>query len=152
MVQRTETNWSVNRIVALALGIILTIVGIIGFFTPMENSTGVRAVFGIFDVDTLHSIIHLVTGLLGIAAAFTGQSRLYNQVFGVVYTLLGLLALIPALYFPVGSYGTDAGRFLGLIHISVADQILHLVAGLVALYVGFLSERAGRGVGRATPL
>ena len=152
MLQRTEATWSVNRIVALALGVILTIVGIIGFFTPMENGTGVRAVFGIFDVDTLHSIIHLVTGLLGIAAAFTGQSRLYNQVFGVVYTLLGILGLIPALYFPAGSYGMDSGRFLGLIHISVADQILHLVAGLVALYVGFLYERAGRGLGRATPL
>ena len=33
----------------------------------------------------------------------------YNRVFGVIYTVLGLLGLIPALYFP--TYGTDAGRF-----------------------------------------
>lgn len=148
MVQRTETQWSTNRIVALALGVVFTLIAIIGFLTPTENSTGVRAIFGLFDVDTLHNIVHLLFGLLGIAAAFTGYSRTFNQAFGVIYVVLALLGLIPALYFPAGSFGQDTGLFLGLMHINAGDHILHLVGGLVALYVGFFVERAG-GMRRA---
>ncbi|GHO64893.1 hypothetical protein KSC_037850 [Ktedonobacter sp. SOSP1-52] len=129
--------WTTNRIVALALGVVFTLIGIVGFFIPAENSTGVQALFGIFDVDTVHNIIHLVTGVLGIAAAFTGQSRIFNQVFGIVYALLGLVGLIPALYLPAGSYGHDNGLFLGLTHINAADHILHIVVGVVAAAVGF---------------
>jgi hypothetical protein len=152
LIQRTETQWSTNRIFALVLGIVFTLVSIIGFLTPAENSTGVQAIFGIFDVDSIHNFVHLLFGLLGIAAAFTGYARRYNQVFGVIYTVLGLLGLIPALYFPAGSFGHDNGLFLGLMHINAGDHILHLVTGLAALYIGFFHERAG-GLNRtASPL
>ena len=137
MVQRTTSQWTTNRIVALAIGIVMVLIGIIGFFIPAENSTGVQALFGIFDVDLVHNLIHLVTGLLGIAAAFTGWSRTFNRTFGVIYIVLGLIGLIPALYFPSGSFGTDSGLFLGLTHINAGDHILHLVVGLAAAAVGF---------------
>lgn len=137
MFQRTTNRWTANRILAMGLGIIFTLLGIIGFFTHPENSTGVQAILGIFDSDLIHNIFYLVTGLLGIAAAFTGYSRTYNRVFGVVYVLLGLLGLIPALYFPAGAYGTDRGLFLGLTHLNAGDHILHLIAGVLALVVGF---------------
>src|SRR5579884_3506023 len=107
MIRQTETLWTTNRVVALVLGILFTLLGIIGFFTPPENSTGVQAILGIFDSDLIHNIFYLITGLLGIVAAFTGYSRTYNRVFGVVYVLLGLLGLIPGLYFPAGAYDTD---------------------------------------------
>ncbi|SRR6266566_5096460 len=136
MVQQT-TEWTTNRIVALVIGVVLLLVGIIGFFVPAENSTGVQALFGIFDVDVVHNLVHVVTGILGIAAAFTGWSRRFNQVFGIIYILLGLLGLIPALYFPAGTYGTDRGLFLGLMHINAGDHVLHLVVGIVAAAVGF---------------
>jgi len=136
--QRTAMLWTVNRIFALVLGVVLTLIGIIGFFIPAENGTGVQALFGIFDVDTVHNIIHLLSGLIGIAAAFTGQSRTYNQVFGAIYTLLGILGLFSFLYFPGGAYNTDRGLFLGLTHINAGDHILHLVIGIAALAVGFL--------------
>lgn len=131
------TLWTINRTVALIFGIVFTLIGIIGFFIPAENSTGVQALFGIFDVDAVHNIIHLVTGILALLAAFMGWSRTFNQVFGVLYTLLGILGLISGLYFPSGTYGTDSGLFLGLMHINVADHVLHLVAGIAALIVGF---------------
>ena len=137
MLQRTTNQWTANRILALVLGIIFTLLGIIGFFTAPENSTGVQAILGIFDSDLIHNVFYLITGLLGIAAAFTGYSRTYNRIFGVVYLLLGLLALIPALYFPAGAYGTDQGLFLGLTHMNAGDHILHLIAGLFALAVGY---------------
>src|SRR5438309_6110656 len=82
--------WTANRIFALALGSVFVL---IGFLIPAENSTGVQALFGLFDVDTVHNMIHLLTGILGIIAAFTVQARTFNQVFGVIYTLLGILGL-----------------------------------------------------------
>ena len=122
---------------ALTLGIVFILVAIVGFLTPLENSTGVRAELGIFDVDTIHSIVHLLFGVVGVAAAFMGFSRRFNQAFGVIYIVLALLGLIPALYFPAGSFGHDSGLFLGLMHLSIADHILHLVTGLAAAAVGF---------------
>jgi hypothetical protein len=144
MLQQTTTPWTANRILALVLGIIFTLLGIIGFFTQPENSTGVQAILGIFDSDLIHNIIYLITGLLGIAAAFTGYSRHYNRVFGVVYILWGLLGLIPALYFPAGTYGTDSGLFLGITHLNAGDHILHLIAGVIAVVVGFFVTDTGR--------
>lgn len=139
LVQRNDSAsvWTPNRIVALTLGIVFILVAIIGFLTPTENATGVRAELGIFDVDTIHSIVHLLFGVVGVAAAFMGFSRRFNQAFGVIYIVLALLGLIPALYFPAGSFGTDNGLFLGLMHLSIADHILHLVTGLAAAAVGF---------------
>ena len=145
MIQETRSTWTPNRMLALIIGIIFTILGIIGFFTPLENSTGVRAILGIFDSDTFGNVVFFITGLLGIAAAFTGLSVMYNRAFGVISTLIGLLGLIPALYFPV--YGNDNGRFLGLTHLSVADHVLHIVLGLLALAIGFYLVGA-RGTNR----
>jgi len=150
MVQRTTSAWTTNRIVALVIGIVMVVIGIVGFFIPAENSTGVQALFGIFDVDVVHNLVHLVTGILGIVAAFTGWSRTFNRAFGVIYIVLGLLGLIPALYFPSGAYGTDSGLFLGIMHINAGDHILHLVVGIVAAAVGFgvhddVAERATVG-------
>jgi hypothetical protein len=148
MIQETRATWTPNRIVALIIGVIFTVLGIVGFFTPIENSTGVKAIFGIFDSDTFGNVFYLITGLLGIAAAFFGQSVIYNRVFGVIYTLIGVLGLIPALYFPV--YGNDNGRFLGLTHLSVADHVLQIVLGVIALAVGFYLIGA-RGATRRAP-
>ncbi len=135
--QNAGMLWTANRIFALVLGIVFVLVGIIGFLTPMENATGVRAIFGIFDVDTVHNIIHLVTGIIAIAAAFLGGSRTFNQIFGILYTILGILGLFSFLYFPAGTYGTDSGLFLGLTHLNAGDHILHLITGIAAIIVGF---------------
>jgi Domain of unknown function (DUF4383) len=145
MIQETRASWTPNRLLALIIGVVFTILGIIGFFTPLENSTGVRAILGIFDSDTFGNIFYLITGLIGIAAVFTGLSVMYNRAFGIIYTLIGLLGLIPALYSPV--YGNDNGRFLGLTHLSIADHVLHIVLGLLALAIGFYLLGA-RGVNR----
>lgn len=142
-----NSNWSINRVVALVIGIIFLLLGILGFFTPTENSTGVRAILGLFDSDTVHNILYVVTGLLGIASAFTGWDRRFNQVFGVVYVLLALLGIIPQLYFPAGSYGDDKGLFLGLTHMNAGDHILHLITGLIAAGVGFFLKGSVRHPG-----
>ena len=144
MLQGQNTRWTANRILALAFGIIFALLGIIGFFTKPENSTGVQAILGIFDSDPIHNIVYLITGLLGIAAALMVYARMYNRIFGIVYIVWGLLALIPALYFPAGTYGTDSGLFLSLTHMNAGDIILHIIAGIIAIIIGFFVTDANR--------
>lgn len=124
MVARSTSAWTTNRVVALGIGVVFLIIGMLGliFDTTSGNLLG-------FDVDLVHNLVHLLTGILGIVAAMTGWSRRFNQVFGIVYLLVGLAGLIPGLYFDQ--------RLLGLMHVNAADHVLHLLVGLVAAAVGF---------------
>lgn len=125
---RTATTaWTANRIVALVIGIVFTLIGLAGFL--VSSSMTVGSLLG-FDVDLVHNLVHLVTGLAALASVFTGWYRRFNQVFGIIYIVVGIAGLIyPALYFD--------GRLLGLMHVNAADHVLHLVVGLVAAGVGF---------------
>lgn len=120
------TGWTANRIVALVLGIVLTLIGIVGFFVSSSMTPG--RLMG-FDVDLVHNLVHLVSGLAALASVFMGWSRRFNQVFGIIYLLVGIAGLIPGLYFD--------GRLLGMMHINAADNVLHFVIAIVAAGVGF---------------
>lgn len=134
--------WTPNRILALIIGIVFTVVGILGFFVTSNMRVG--NVLG-FDTDIVHNLIHLVTGLIALAAAFSGWAWRFNQIFGIVYLLLGLAGLFwPALYFN--------NMLLGITHANAADHVLHLVTGAIAAALGFsASERMNRSTAR-TPV
>lgn len=137
--ERTDV-WTANRVVALIIGIVFTLIGLAGFLVAPGMRQG--SLFG-FSVDLVHNLVHLVTGILGLIAAFSGWARRYNQIFGIIYLLLGLFGLIyPALYF--------GGRFLGVMHINAADHVLHWVVGVIAAGVGFFlaDETERRSVSR----
>jgi hypothetical protein len=136
--QQPDMLWTINRTFALALGIVFILLALIGFFTPARNATGVQGLFNILDVDLVHNLIHLITGVIAIIAALGGQARTFNQVFGLIYLLLGLLGLFPFLYFPPGTFDTDRGLFLGIMHLNAADHAFNLLVGLAAIIVGFL--------------
>ena len=123
---------SIQRTVALLVGIVFVLIGILGFIPALVPG---GALLGIFGVNALHSIVHLLFGVLGIAAAYTGTSRMYNRVIGIVYLALAVLGFIPALVIN--------GNLLGLVSINLADNFLHLVVGSVRVIVGFfVAERA----------
>ncbi len=128
--------WSANRLFALVLGIVFVLIGILGLLTANSSTSNL---LGIFGVDLLHNLVHLITGIIAIVAAYMGFSRRFNQVFGVIYLLLGLAGLIPALY-----SGAAGMQFLGIIHINPADNVLHLVAGAAAIIVGFFVTETAR--------
>ena len=117
---------SIQRTVAMLVGIVFVLVGVLGFIPALVPG---GALLGIFSVNALHSIVHVLFGLLGIGAAFTGMSRMYNRVIGIVYLLLAVLGFIPAL--------VSNGALLGLVSINLSDNILHLVVGAVLVIVGF---------------
>jgi hypothetical protein len=68
-----------QQLLAQVVGAVLTLVGVAGFLTG-----GMLFIFG---VNALHNVVHLLSGVLGLAAGFYagGQwARHYNQGFGVV--------------------------------------------------------------------
>ncbi len=103
-----------ERAVAFILGTVFLGVGIAGFipgFISMPGdapvigvyvprllfSDGYGHVFGLFPTNFLHNAIHIVVGVLGIAAAtsFSG-SLVYNRGFAITYAAIALMGLLPA--------------------------------------------------------
>lgn len=111
------------KLYATVLGAVLTLVGILGFFPGLTPN---GALLGIFAIDPLHNIIHLLSGVVGLAAAFAASgayARYYAGVFGAVYALVTIIGFIQ---------GTTV---LGLIHINLADNFLHLAIAVASLAV-----------------
>jgi hypothetical protein len=110
-------------------GIILLAVGILGFIPGVVTTN--YLLLGIFQVDAMHNVIHIVSGVIGIASAasFKG-SKLYFKIFGIVYGIVTILGFI------------GGGMVLGMM-MNMADNILHLAITAFSLYYGFRSEREG---------
>ncbi|MBV8695574.1 MAG: DUF4383 domain-containing protein [Chloroflexi bacterium] len=118
---------SIQRLVTLVGGIIFILIGILGFF-PVFTPGG--ALLGLFAVNAVHNIVHLLLGIIALIAVYLGMSQLYNKVIGIVYLLLAIIGFI---LLPVGP-----GLLLGIVAINLADNFLHLVLGIVLAGVGFL--------------
>lgn len=105
-------------------GIVFLAVGFLGF-VPGITANG--HLLGIFEVDTLHNIIHLVTGLVFVWAAMSAEKmgRMIFKVAGVVYAIVAVVGLV------------QGDTVLGLISTNMADHILHVVLAVIILYIGF---------------
>ena len=101
------------------LGIVLTLVGIAGFFTG--------DMLLMFEINTIHNVIHLLSGLVGLYAASkgAGYARQYLMIFGIIYGVVAVLGF------------TMDGNVLGLLHANTADNYLHLAIAVVSIVVGF---------------
>jgi|SRR5215216_730300 len=123
------------RLYATVVGAVLTIGGIIGFFysSSFGSPGDVDAIFGIFDVNGWHNVLHLTTGLLGLAAA-AYAARAYALAFGLLYVVLALWGFV------VGS----GDSILGIIPVNTADNVLHLVIGVLGLAAGAATQAVAR--------
>lgn len=129
----TTTNYA--KLYAQVLGWVLLIVGILGFFPFLGGSPTMTAsaLLGIFPVNLLENLVHILTGVLGLFAGYYmgGEySRTYALVFGIVYALVTVGGIIVA-------PGIGVGYLIGL-PVNVVNNILHLViavAGLAAYFV-----------------
>lgn len=111
--------------IAKVFGVVFLLIGVLGF-VPALTPDG--HLLGIFEVNAVHNVIHLLSGAVALAAGFTGyrESKLYFQVFGVVYGLVAVLGLF---------YGENA--ILGIVAHNMADLLLHIVIAGAALTLGF---------------
>src|ERR687896_1283074 len=83
---------------ALVIGVALVAAGILGFFYNASFDTGDGlerdAVLGILDVNAWHNLVHIATGVLGLAvAASYGGARGYALGFGALYLVLALIGV-----------------------------------------------------------
>lgn len=113
---------------AVLFGVVFLLIGILGFFpafTP-ANAEGERMLLGLFEVDTVHNIVHLLSGAVALIAGLMSSyaSRLYFKIFGAVYALVTLVGLI-------------SGSALGLFHVNGPDNFLHLALAIALLAIGF---------------
>jgi Domain of unknown function (DUF4383) len=125
------------RLYALLVGGVLTIAGIIGFFYNSSFDTGsaltTDAVLGILDVNGWHNVVHIVTGLLGLAAVGYA-ARTYTLVLGVVYVVVAIWGFAET---------TDGfGVILDFLPVNTEDNVLHLLLGLTGLAAGAATPRA----------
>jgi hypothetical protein len=121
------------RLYATVVGAVLTVAGIIGFFysSSFGSPGSVDDVFGILDVNGWHNVFHLVTGLLGLAAAGYA-ARTYALALGLLYVVVAIWG------FTIGS----GDSILGIVPINTEDNFLHLVLGVLGLGAGAASPTA----------
>jgi hypothetical protein len=118
------------KLYATVVGAVLTIAGIIGFFysSSFGSPGNVDDVFGILSVNGWHNVVHLATGLLGLAAA--GYfARTYALALGLVYLVVAIWGFI------IGS----GDAILSIVPVNTEDNVLHLILGLVGLAAGAAS-------------
>ncbi|HWG93847.1 MAG TPA: DUF4383 domain-containing protein [Mycobacteriales bacterium] len=129
-----RTGRTVNQTVALAFGAIYTLVGIAGFFVSETFADRTdNDLLGIFQVNHLHNIVHLLIGVALIAASKRHDtSRGANLAIGVTYLALGVLGP------PI------TGTALNVVALNGADHVLHLASGAVLTAVALLADKNAR--------
>jgi len=116
-----------HKKLAMVFGAVFALVGILGFIPGITNmETGM--LLGIFHVDPIHNLIHLVTGLVGLWLGMSSDSgsKSWFQIFGVIYGIVAILGFV---------YGNE--KILNIVTNNTADTWLHLVLAAVMLAIGF---------------
>jgi hypothetical protein len=128
---------SPNRLVATIFGAVYILVGLLGF--AVTGGVGFLAtegglLLGIFMVNPLHNIAHLLIGaaLLIAGLASARAAKTVNIIVGATYLLLGIVG-----FFLVGTA-------LNILALNTFDHFLHLASAIVLLGVGLAAERGAR--------
>jgi hypothetical protein len=125
---------------ALVFGVVYLLVGIVGFFyTGFSHFTAEHGdkVIGVFHVNGLHNVVHVLLGIVWIGAAGSlAAAKGVNTLFGVVLLLVFVLGLFDL-------------KFLAIDGASDPDNYLHLVTGLLSVYFGTVGATRGAGTAAA---
>jgi hypothetical protein len=127
-----------TRRFALVVGIIYLLIGIAGFipglvqgqdYPDLAVDAGSGALLGLFPVNVVHHLVHLLVGVLGIAAyrAFD-TARLYARGLAIVFGVLAVMGLISA---------ANLHTMFGLTPLFSHDVWLHAGTAIIAAYFGW---------------
>lgn len=131
-----------TRTFALIMGVAFLAIGILGFVprlvTMPADQPGLRMemahglLFGLFPVNALHNLVHLAFGIWGVVVwRDFAASRVYARSVAVVYAVLTVLGLIPAV-----------NTLFGLVPLYGHDIWLHAVIAVASAYFGFVPVAA----------
>ncbi|UOQ55870.1 DUF4383 domain-containing protein [Leucobacter allii] len=125
---------SANRIVGVVFGAVYLLVGILGF--AVTSGVGFVAtegglLLGVFEVNPLHNIVHLLIGAALLIAGLAGvrAAKGVNGTVGAVYLLVGIVGFF------------IAGTAANILALNTADHILHLGSALILLGVSLGADR-----------
>lgn len=123
-----------SKTAALIIGLIFIAVGLLGF---IDNPIIANSDTAIFHADTVHSSVHIASGVLFLIFALAAPSAAggFLMLFGIVYLLIGVVGFVS-----VGT--TGMGKILGFLHVNGADNYLHVGLGLVIFIAGMATRRA----------
>ena len=115
-----------NVILTIILG---TIFILIAFLTIIPNS--IIGKYGFFYTDFVHDMIHFLTGVILLYIAFKKNHWIPKtlRISGMFYIALAIIGAIS-----IGA--VSIGKVMGFIGMSGADNILHLVLGLILVFLG----------------
>ena len=128
-----------TRNFALVFGIVFLLVGIAGFIPPLmqamhpEHPTltvnaNAGQLLGLFPVNVLHNIVHLLFGLWGLASFRSVTcAKLYARGVAIIYAVLKVAGFIPGL-----------DTLFGLVPLYGNDIWLHALLAVVAAYFGWI--------------
>lgn len=119
---------------SLWFGIVYLLVGVLGFIPGVTQQLPEgELLLGIFGVNPLHNIAHLLFGAALVwGASSVANAVAVNRVLAVVFAVLVVAHFIPAL--------------VDLLELNTADLLLHAASALLTGYFGFV---AGPGQVRA---
>ncbi|PYO06071.1 MAG: DUF4383 domain-containing protein [Gemmatimonadetes bacterium] len=126
-------NTTIQKLAAV-FGVVFIIVAIIGFLAsggmsmqPTDPATAAKAL-GIFPVNLLHNIVHLIFGIWGLAASRSWSgSKQFFIIVGILYALLTVVGFLS----PNG---------FGFVPLAGADIWLHCVLAIVMLLIGYTAK------------
>jgi hypothetical protein len=137
------TSRSPAQVHALLFGAVLTVTGVVGFFYNSDftsDKSARDAVFGILEVNGWHNVVHVATGVLGLAAAGTYSSaRGYAIGLGAVYIAVAIWGFV------LGS----GGSILSIIPVNTEDDVLHLLIGVSGIVAGLATPAVPEPTTRA---
>ena len=95
----------------------------------------------LFVTNTAHNLVHLISAFGFAVAALIGDrfATRFMLVFGGVYALTGLIG-----FFVLA--GAPEGHLLGIVHINVMDNFLHMALGIAIAIGGVIAWRSGGDV------
>ena len=126
---------------ALAIGAVYTLVGIVGFF--ITGFSGFAApegelLLGVFEINPLHNIVHLIIGVAGLALSNRLDSA---RKFG------WLLAAGYGLTFLYGLFVANSDEPTNFLALNQGDNWLHLVSALAGLAIALWPARQAQRTG-----
>ena len=113
--------------ITLGLGIFYVAIGILGF-VPGITTDGM--LLGIFAVNALHNIAHLVLGAALIWGSMAAAITTVNKAMAVVFAVLVVASFIAPI--------------IEQLPLNPPDTILHLASAALTAYLGFVAGSAER--------
>jgi hypothetical protein len=126
---------TVPELLGLAFGAIYLLVGIVGFLvTGFDNFAGneqSESLLGIFMINPLHNIVHILIGVAGLALSRTlAGARSFGWLLAVGYAAAFIYGLIAI------------GEDWDFLNINAGDNVLHLLSAVVGLVIALLPVRS----------